>query len=901
MQRGVVSMSITLLIRSGLDKPLTQDQINTIEEVAGVRQALNVESEVVDAYDPNHLQNSYALRLRGVHDACMRLIDVNLQRTSASKTKPQFATWQDELEGFDIDRPDFEALEEFLQTNYQKYLQLISAETDLEPIHLHFQNFLKDLVVEIARIRKISEEKAYKLLGIADEYVSLTAGKPILVTVTKMPGGGDELYVQMDIPQQPFSDSQIDEILRARPKSNDKPSWYLEMRDEEKKIFDHMMLEVNTREDVLRVMPAISSKHRTIPGVANFLKHKTFVMTDDGVVVSLQPTRYRSSMISSRDLLKLKDTKKVRALRKAIAFANAQQIIQDAIDDILQDPLQRQKFIDPVTHEISITALAKLPILMQTLISPIGTVTLAQLINHPDKALYEDKLAAIQQMRKSGVEIRIPPNGEMVNIRFSNILSTNHPLNKARHITGSDGKVDTLKIIELGREYLARTLRDRLTGHADAIKLTEPIRSATDALEDLIQTSPSTFLDNQLQLHKAALEEFIVSRIGGISYGSCVSGKDRKGLETIYVDALEIFYSKNGRVPGFNVPGDRVKFANIFAELFVSRHQHKSAGLNALGSDGIKSVKMYLPTDIIKAINALDPKILSESRLMANNNELAKVKQLVPSQVKQSSRGSSMEMSVAARQSGYNEISRAIGMIIDLVNSNHWKSKSGKFVTPDGIDQFRTALKKLQIKSSRNLLEGSKDEREYLLEMIFKSFADIVGESFSKKSLLRESMTQTFYDLVGNLVRDKTTVMPGGDYQKLETLHYQVIDRPVEVLIHLHNYLQSDLWKNNKCPDGLARVKAQLANYMQDGSVQTDPIKVLAKLADISIAFTNVGGNFFSTSAMDDVNNNLAYRLHKSIKTAAEKPYDPDVMQGLLAEVRVEAPMTLPRSLPSSH
>jgi hypothetical protein len=184
--------------------------------------------------------------------------------------------------------------------------------------------------------------------------------------------------------------------------------------------------------------------------------------------------------------------------------------------------------------------------------------------------------------------------------------------------------------------------------------------------------------------------------------------------------------------------------------------------------------------------------------------------------------------------------------------------------------------------------------------MIFKSFAVIADESSSKKSLLRDSMTRTFYDIVSNLVRDKTTVMPGGDYQKLQTLHYQVMNVPVEALIHLHNYLQSDLWKKN-CPDGLARVKAHLAKCMNDGIVQTDPVRVLAKLADISIAYTNVGGNFFSPSAMDDVNNNLANRLHKLIKAAAEKPYDPDVMQELLEEVSVEVPIVAVRSSPPGN
>lgn len=879
-------MSITLLIRNN-GKALNSSHIDSIKSAAGIPEDQQVEVIIFGVNEPDHIRNSYLQRMRGAHDACMRLIDANMRQSSVDEAMPLDRAWLDDIEMYKSEDQDFLRIKEFLNVRYQRYLELISLESELQPIHLHFQNFLKELASEIARIRKISEEKALKWLGYADDYVAMTGDKPILVTVTDIPGGGDGLYVQMDIPQQPLSDSQIDEILRAKPKSQNMPLWYVAMRDEEKKLFDYAMMNVKSRNDVQSVISSIASKHRTIPGVANFLKHQTLIMTNDGVVIAKPPVRYRSSMISSRELLKLKNTKQILELRKQIAYRNAQQIIQNAIDEILQDPIKREKYIDPVTNRVSLEALAELPILMQTLISPIGTVTLAQLAKRPDKALYEDKIAVIKKMQKEGVDIRLPPNGEIVKIKFSNILSTNHPLNPARHIIGSDGKADSLKIIGLANEFIERTVADNK--NKNALKLIDPINAAKEELKDLIQTNPSTFMDNQLQLHKAALEEFIVSRIGGVSYGSCVSGKDRKGLETIYVDALEIYFAKHDRLPTLSAPNQRIEFAKIYADLFVSRHQHKSAGLNALGSDGIKSVKTYLPAYIIKEIIALDKNILKESSLLANNNEFYKVKKLFESQVKQSSRGSSLDFRNVGQQHGNNEIDRAIGLMIDLVNHDHWKSKTGKLVIPDGISQFRNVLKQLEIKSSQEFLNLNDAEREYLRGQICLGFGTITQEIIGKTSLMRESMTQAFYEIVDNLVKDRTTILPGNKYQDLLMLHDSVLIKPVEVLRSLNDYLQSDLWKNN-CPEGVGRIKVYLVQCVKNNTVQTSPIKVLQKIADISNAFTRVGGDLFSPQALEDVNNNLAHRLHRCITASAAKPYDPNVMQNLMEEVRMQAP-----------
>ncbi len=128
----------------------------------------------------------------------------------------------------------------------------------------------------------------------------------------------------------------------------------------------------------------------------------------------------------------------------------------------------------------------------------------------------------------------------------------------------------------------------------------------------------------------SSLEQVIVELTGGIAYGSCVSGKDRKGLETLHTNAMWIFIQLNTKVPDMDdVSGDRKLFVEIFAQLFVTRHQQENAGQNAPGANGIKTPEKYLPQDILDAISAIPEipegkRILDESDRLATNNEADK-------------------------------------------------------------------------------------------------------------------------------------------------------------------------------------------------------------------------------------------------------------------------------------
>jgi len=130
------------------------------------------------------------------------------------------------------------------------------------------------------------------------------------------------------------------------------------------------------------------------------------------------------------------------------------------------------------------------------------------------------------------------------------------------------------------------------------------------------------------ELCLASLKNVITQLMDGLSYGSCVSGKDRKAIEILLTDAIHLFRSRYGFYPQFNV-GDsyRANFVDIVAELYATGHQHAHAGQNAPGSDGIKTPYVYLPADIVKKIVVLLGKdALYRDDERATNNELKYIK-----------------------------------------------------------------------------------------------------------------------------------------------------------------------------------------------------------------------------------------------------------------------------------
>ncbi|TAL65462.1 MAG: hypothetical protein EPN84_01450 [Legionella sp.] len=240
-----------------------------------------------------------------------------------------------------------------------------------------------------------------------------------------------------------------------------------------------------------------------------------------------------------------------------------------------------------------VTAAAKpeQPQLIQTLTSPFGPFLAL------DKKLDELKK---QTIRLSG--------------HAGRIYYPNHPLNMAKYFiyttTEDPYCIDFKRFIETQVQNFPKV----------AILLEE--------YKNLLASPPgtATLLDYRgRELFLASLEQLMIMEVGGFSYGSCVSGKDRKAVELMHTDAMLLYKHKYGSWPNITDSNEkRNDFVSLVAKLYCSRHQHEHAGQNAPGSEGLKYPDHYLPKDICKAIAALsqNSNMLSNDNKLASNNEV---------------------------------------------------------------------------------------------------------------------------------------------------------------------------------------------------------------------------------------------------------------------------------------
>jgi hypothetical protein len=345
------------------------------------------------------------------------------------------------------------------------------------------------------------------------------------------------------------------------------PQWYWALPKRQQSFLAHVLKNSETIEDAVA---SISSRNRGLPLPANFGAHSLKKINTKGEVEELFGRRYRSSHVASRDCLK---------------FPAAVQ----------------QRHCDSNFTKVMEASKPGAPHLMQTLISPIHAVDYVP-------SIVTDYLP------------ELPPDLELYKIARATVVGSklagetwqhNHPFNIAKlyYYTQSNDP-DSLTLLAQAQKYISRYPELQVLLDEYKSVLESPMGSAT-------------FWDyDGRELFLSSLEHLIILTIEGYSYGSCVSGKDRKAIELMHTDAMLLYKSKYGSWPKFGDPKekeDRVRFVKIFVELYISRHQHELAGQNAPGSEGIKTPAWYLPKDIADAIN----KRLASNKALSNDDRLA--------------------------------------------------------------------------------------------------------------------------------------------------------------------------------------------------------------------------------------------------------------------------------------
>ena len=383
---------------------------------------------------------------------------------------------------------------------------------------------------------------------------------------------------------------------------------------------------MNSTDDISKLVPAISSKLRSIPGVANFSRHTTMLMDDKGNVISKNELS-RSSHVASRDM-------KDATLRADITEDNINHIIDNMLKEqatkLAQLNLDRKLSDSPVV----------LPVLMQTLITPANKTG-------PDGALLKDRDEAIKRIAKNpeqkfNVDVIIDgkPQTKEITVKLE-IFATNHPLNELRYYGAGTGRFAAVfantddkdlstdpnqRDMQRLTRFARRHIKKYISNPEEIAERFPLLHALTEKFNNVAPKMVAEIQDKELYL--SSLQQLMAAEMG-IAYGSCVSGKDRKGISTIYTDAMRMFYDIYKKLPPPSVgeSKERKDFVRLFAEIYVTRHQHENAGQNAKGSDGLKTPVFYLPKDMLIAVMKLtfNKWIHKQCDRLASNNEIGKI------------------------------------------------------------------------------------------------------------------------------------------------------------------------------------------------------------------------------------------------------------------------------------
>ena len=353
------------------------------------------------------------------------------------------------------------------------------------------------------------------------------------------------------------------------------PSWYLILSPLQQ-IYLAQVLKTGRIVDVMSSLP---SRLRVIPAPANYGAHRLLLIHSTGEIEELSPWRYRSSHMASRDL---SDGRAYAAVPENVQLHHANMNLKKVMEH----------------------AKSSQTCLVQTLISPekipplLCAVIEKWISMPPDYDLHQKAHQAI--------------NGST----NKSIVHSNHPFNVAKY-------------------HLYTSAKDSNFNHL--LTLIRAIQPQTPELTALIDNcektlnsgfGTATFADYYgRELCLSTLEQLMILELKGYSYGSCVSGKDRKAIEIIHTDAAIAFKKQTGRYPNFHNPSaeERQLFVNLVTTLYNSGHHQVAAGLNAPGSEGIKTPRKYFPPDVSTALDVstdLNESPLTDADRLASLNEV---------------------------------------------------------------------------------------------------------------------------------------------------------------------------------------------------------------------------------------------------------------------------------------
>ncbi|CEK09390.1 Dot/Icm T4SS effector PI-3-phosphatase SidP [Legionella hackeliae] len=440
------------------------------------------------------------------------------------------------------------------------------------------------------------------------------------------------------------------------------PYWFIVLENYEQLFLKQVVDSCEQLKDAISFAP---SRLRRIPLAANLCESNCFALTAEGKVVQKYASRIRSSHLASRDVIKLPEqVKKLHASRNLALIAKFAETEQALLEQTLVSPvpllenhipdayLNRQlqetvsnfqkesnRIILTTNHPLNIAKyvyytqsndpgcmavynMSQVILLINKIPQLEGSWDLKNI-----KQIIEQAFTEVEYKQgdkaNSYTPVELDLKSEQVKKNLVSLFSENYQLLKS-----FNGWQQLLSQHLLLRKNCADQgeLGNYLTNLID-------LQSVANEYHAVLNSSygTATFFDFYgRELFLASLENLLFILAKGKCAGSCVSGKDRKDIETVHTLAMLLYRDKKGRWPSMQDIGeDRKDFVDIVATLVVSGHGDELAGQNAPGADGIKTPENYWPADIAEAIRKKShEQALRNSDILATNNEVGRIGKL---------------------------------------------------------------------------------------------------------------------------------------------------------------------------------------------------------------------------------------------------------------------------------
>lgn len=478
------------------------------------------------------------------------------------------------------------------------------------------------------------------------------------------------------------------------------PLWYWLLSETQQQFLGHALKDASSIEEVVTFLP---SRLRTLPAPANFRAHQLLILNAEGEIVEKYDQRLASSHIASRDVLK-----HPYSVQKLHTMTN--------LDAVL-------KFKEPGK-----------PVIIQTLISPTPILNyLPQYFADvpPDYELAMTLKDAINS---------IPSKNEITHV--------NHPFNIAKRLYYTpSGEPGCLKLIDMAKAQF---------------KDNKPYLRLAEKYERVLNSGfgSATLYDwNGRELFLSSYEHLLIVGLEGLSYGSCVSGKDRKSIEFIHTDAMLIYRKRYQCWPNIDDnQTERQHFVNIVVDLYVTRHAHELAGQNAPGSDGIKTPEHYWPGDISRAIKErFGSSSLSEDDRLATNNEIRRISSNLGKFIKP---GNVLTRLVALRIGEKNCQGLIDGLGLVLNEKQHFFPEASRHHLfsssnhePRGIAEIRGLIKS----HAESLTDAAENTNKSSSICIASRIFNIINQRPESRGN-RSDATQTLYSLLRKVIKEPSSV-----------------------------------------------------------------------------------------------------------------------------------------------